>query len=142
MADDITKELIEGTTELMEKFKADLINLLLGERQLQNDSNSVNSLKINVNIGSKYVELKGVPYLYYVVHGRGPGRFPPPDPITGEWKIPYPAAKQIAMFGNKEKYKPVANKYEELISQLIKDVEKKAGEISLAYVNSFLTIKY
>jgi hypothetical protein len=141
MADELTSELIKETAELVEKFKADLIQLLLNDRNLKNDSLTINSLKVVINESSRYVSLTGVDYIYYVIHGRGPGRFPPPDPITGEWKIPFPVALEIAKHGNKAKYLHVANAFDKLYNEFFETVKKKAGKISLAYALRLGTLK-
>lgn len=142
MADDLNDILIKDAESLMIEFKQKLIDLLLTDRKLNNDSKSINALEINVNLSSKYIELTGVNYFYYVIHGRGPGRFPPPDPVTGKWKIPFPVAAEIAEKGNIQKYKPVANKYSLLVDELIENLQKQSGRVALAYVNNLQTIRF
>jgi hypothetical protein len=138
---DHDNELIIATKNLIDEFKVDLINMLINERGLKSDSNTIKSLEVVVNESSKYVGLLGVEYIYYVIHGRGPGRFPPPDPITGEWKIPFPVAKHIAEFGNKDEYLHVANAFDKLYDELISKVVKKSSETSLAYIKKIGTLK-
>jgi hypothetical protein len=134
MADDLNKELIQETAKLVEEFKDKLIEILKNDRKLKADSNSLNSIKLVINESSKYVALQGVDYIYYVINGRGPGRFPPPDPVTGKFKIPYPIAKKIAEKGNKDQYKPVADAFNKAYDELIEKIQKKSGDISLAYI--------
>lgn len=134
MADNLESELLKGTLELVEEFKTNLIQVLLNERKLKSDSNTINSLQVIINESSKYVSLQGVEYIYYVIHGRGPGRFPPPDPITGKFKIPFPVAKKIAEYGNKAEFVHVVKAFDKIYDELIKKVQKKAGETALAYV--------
>lgn len=141
MADDLTKELIDSTTELIEQFKVDLIQLLLTDRKLKNDSRTINSLNIVINESSKYVSLNGVDYIYYVIHGRGPGRFPPPDPITGKWTIPFPVALEIAKKGNRDKYLHVANAFDKLYDEFYEKVKKQAGKIALTYALKIGTLQ-
>lgn len=141
MADELNRQLIEETEILVSEFKQDLIKILQSKRGLKNDSQTINSLRVVVNESSKYVGLMGVDYIYYVIHGRGPGRFPPPDSVTGEWKIPFPVAQEIAKKGNRDKYLHVANAFDRLYDDFIKRVTKKSGEMSLAYALKIGTIK-
>jgi hypothetical protein len=135
MADsNLDNELMKETAALVEDFNLRLIEILLNDRKLKSDSRTLNSLRIVVNESSKYVALQGVEYIYYVIHGRGPGRFPPPDPITGKFKIPFPVAERIAKYGNKAQYAPVAAAFDKAYQELIEKVKKKAGKTSLAYI--------
>jgi hypothetical protein len=140
MADSLEHELITEATKSIDEFRAKLHDILQNDRKLKADSKSLNSLKILINESAKYVELAGTDYMYYVIHGRGPGRFPPPDPITGKWLIPFPVAAKIAKFGNKAQYKNVADAFEAAYNELIEKMIKQSGDIALAYVTKFGTI--
>ena len=139
MDDDLTKELIEETGVLVEQFKSDLQKMLVSDRRLKLDSRSLNSLTTVINQSSRFVSLEAVDYIYYVINGRAPGRFPPPLP-DGAW-LPYPVGKEIAEKGTKIKYAPVAKAFDDLYNKLIEDVNRKAGDISLAYIKKFISIR-
>jgi len=134
MADELNSQLIKETELLVEDFKLKLIDILLNERRLKMDSNTIKSLKVISSETAMYVTLSGVDYIYYVIHGRGPGRFPPPDPITGKFKIPFPVAKRIAEKGNRAEFAHVARAFDKAYNEFFEKVKKKSGEISLAYV--------
>ena len=134
MADSLDSELIKETAVLVEEFKMRLFEILQNDRKLKPDSRTLNSLRLVVHESSKYVALQGGENIYYVIHGRGPGRFPPPDPITGKFKIPFPVAERIAKYGNKAQYAPVAAAFDKAYQELIEKVKKKAGQTSLAYI--------
>lgn len=138
---DLNNELIRETQSLIEQFKIDLINLLKSDRKLKADSKTIESLKVVVSESANYVSLMGVDYIYYVIHGRGPGRFPPPDPITGKWKIPFPVAEKIAKKGNKAEFLHVANAFDKLYNELISKIKKRSGEISLSYIKRIGVIR-
>jgi hypothetical protein len=139
MEDNLTKTLIEETGTLVEQFKLDLQKMLVSDRRLKLDSRSLNSLQVVINESSRFVSLEAIDYIYYVIHGRAPGRFPPPLP-DGTW-LPYPVGKEIAEKGTKIKYAPVAKAFDELYNKLIEDVNRKAGDISLAYIKKFISIR-
>lgn len=141
MADsDLDKQLLANTTALIEDFRLKLIDILRNDRKLKTDSRSLNSLVVEINESGKSITLWGTSYMYYVIHGRGPGRFPPPDPITGKWKIPFPVAAKIAKFGNKAKYAHVAQAFDKIYNDLLRDLTKQAGNTSLAYVLKLGTV--
>jgi hypothetical protein len=135
----LTGELIKDAAKQIETFKVRLIEILRNDRKLKSDSTSLNSLQVLIKESERYVCLTGVEYMYYVIHGRGPGRFPPPGP-DGKWKIPFPVAAKIAKYGNKDKYKPVADLFDLAYNELIENLTKQSGEIALAYVKKFDTI--
>jgi hypothetical protein len=142
MADkQLSENLVKETAILVEEFKIRLIEILKNDRRLNSDSNTINSLRLIINESSKYVALMGVDYIYYVIHGRGPGRFPPPNPVTGKFEIPFPIAKEIAEKGNKAKYLHVANAFDKAYEELIEKVKKKSSEISLAYILKIGTLR-
>ena len=141
MADDLSIQLINETKVLIEDFKIQLIKILKNDRKLKSDSRTLNSLKVFADEIGRYVSLHGTDYIYYVIHGRGPGRFPPPNPITGKWEIPFPVAQEIAKHGNKQKYLHVANAFEKAYDELVEKVRKRAGELSLAYILRLGTIR-
>lgn len=138
MEDDLTKQLLEETGILVEQFRLDLIEMLKNDRQLKNDSRTLNSLVTIINETGRSVSIEGVDYIYYVIHGRAPGRFPPPLP-DGTW-LPYPVGKRIAEFGTKQKYAPVAAAFDALYNKLLEDVKQQSGKISLAYITKIGTI--
>jgi hypothetical protein len=139
MDDELTRQLLDETGKLIDQFKLDLMQILRNDRKLKNDSSSLNSLEIVINESSRYVILEAVDYIYYVINGRAPGRFPPPLP-DGTW-LPYPVGKEIAEKGTKIKYAPVAKAFNELYDKLIEDVNRQAGDISLAYIKRFISIR-
>jgi len=136
--------LSDDISNLIEKkviaFKEDFLRLLTGERGLTMDSRAVDSLTVIVNENEKFVSLEAVNYIYYVIHGRRPGKFPPPNE-NGEWPLPYPAAKQIAEFGNIEKYRPIANMFDKMYNELIREIEKESQEVSTVYATKVLSFK-
>jgi hypothetical protein len=133
MENDLDRQLIEDTEKMVEQFKEDLIRLLISERQLTADSKTIAGLRVESNLSSMNVKLVGLDYIYYVIHGRGPGRFPPPNPLTGKFEIPFPVAKRIAEFGNKAEYQHVANAFDKLYDEFFEKVQKQAGKTALAY---------
>lgn len=139
MDDELTRQLLDETGKLVDQFKLDLMQILRNDRKLKNDSRSLNSLEVVINESSRYVSLEAVDYIYYVINGRGPGRFPPPLP-DGTW-LPYPVGKEIAEKGTKQKYAHVAAAFDELYNKLIEDINRQAGEVSLAYIKKFIAIR-
>jgi len=134
MADELNSQLIRETETLVEDFRLKLIDILLSERRLKMDSNTIKSLRVVSDETALHVSLMGVGYIYYVIHGRGPGRFPPPDPITGKFKIPFPVAKRIAEKGNIAEFAHVARAFDNAYNDFFQKVKRKSGEVSLAYV--------
>ena len=133
MADKLTEDLINGNRKLVEEFKSELIKLLTTTRGLSGDSKTVKSLEVEFSYTGRYVRLIGVEYFYYVINGRGPGRFPPPDEF-GNWVVPFPIAQKIAAEGNKAEYKHVADEFDELFNKFVERVKKSSGEITLAFI--------
>lgn len=136
----LNDELMNSLRENLTNFREDLVELLTTDRGLNLDSKSVESLITFINESSNYGIITGVNYIYYVIHGRGPGRFPPPDE-HGNWPLPFPAAEKIAKHGNKEKYKPIADKFDRLFSDLFNTIRKDSNNISLAYIKKIGTIR-
>ncbi len=133
MSDKLNDELLKETTYYLEGFQKELIVMLKNDRKLKGRSKTLNSLEIVISASGRYVALMGVDYFYYVVHGRGPGRFPPPYE-NGEWRMPYPVAYKIAKEGNLSKYKPVADKFDNIYDNVVDKLTKKAGEWAMSYL--------
>lgn len=140
MADSLEKEIRDMIERKVNDFKQDLLNMLTGERGLTSSSNAVESLKVVINESEKYVGIEAVDYIYYVIHGRGPGKFPPPN-SAGEWPLPYPAAKKIAEEGNLQKYKPFAVQFDKMYNDLIIDVQKESEKIATDFMIKITSFK-
>lgn len=132
MADKLEIELLRQTKDLIEDFNKEVKTMLVSKRNLSSNSKTINELEVVINESSNYTGLLGVEYFYYVVHGRGPGRFPPPYE-DGTWPLPFPAAKVLAEKGNLAKMRPVADAFDVLVKNLIEKINKKVGDVMLAF---------
>jgi len=130
--DSLNRDLIDRTAEVVAQFQVKLENVLREKRQLKNDSETLNSLTLEKDYQGNFVGLTATDYFYYVVHGRGAGKMPPPDK-NGNW-LPYPVAKMLAEKGNKEKMKPTADAYDVIFDEMVEAIEKEAGKVALAYI--------
>lgn len=124
--DILNKQLIDNTEKIVSDFKVKFENILKEQRGLDGTSNAFNSLLLVKSYDKQSVSLLAVDYMYYVVHGRGPGKMPPPDE-NGNWPLPYPVAKKIAMFGNIAKYKPVANSFDAAYEEMLIEIDEMIG---------------
>lgn len=142
MANDLEKNLINETEDLVKYFNEQLKTMLLSKRKLKSDSKVMNSFSIEKNESSLFVGSLNTDYFYYVVHGRGPGRFPPPN-SDGTWPLPYPAAFKLAKEGNLQKMKPVADSFDKIFNELKEKIKDKVGPIMLAYIlkNGVIDVK-
>jgi hypothetical protein len=133
MATDLEKILLKETLELIEDFNAKMQSMLISKRDLSTNSKAITTLNTVINEASLYTGLQGVDYFYYVVHGRGPGRMPPPYP-NGEWPLSFPAAKKLAKEGNLAKMRPVADAFDKLFNELKAKIVKETGTLMVAYL--------
>jgi len=140
MADSLEIEIRDMIERKVNNFKHDLFNMLTVERGLTSSSKAVESLTIVMNESEKYVGLEAVDYIYYVIHGRGPGKFPPPN-NQGKWPLPFPAAKKIAEEGNLQKYKTFADKFDEMYNELIIDVQKESEKVASDFMIRITSFK-
>lgn len=91
-------EIIDKTIQLVDEFVKRPIVDDLNSKGITTTGQAAESLRIESDEYS--VRLIGVDYMEFLNKGRGPGRFPPPDPIVqwviDKFKTPNQETKQVA----------------------------------------------